>query len=184
MFAARLRQGQTRPRTVTEVDVDLRKLSVSELLKLLGELPFELMRRGLIRSARKNPTGELAERYVAQSLGTQPITGRDTGFDVVEPRTESRLQVKGSRLLTETTPAGQQWGDIEFLESDRFDEFVGVVLDRHYRVRYAWRMPRQTVQNLARTVRGKARLYVRDVQRAQANGDASIQDMELPATLD
>lgn len=162
------------------VTIDLEGLGDDELLRLFGEIPTELKRRGLVRSERKNPTGEIAEALVARALETELLPGRDTGHDLVDPATESRVQVKGCRIVDTDAPTHtQQFGDIDLLDEDRFDELVGVVFDKHYGVAEAWRMPSAEVQRLARTVRGKARLNLNDVRRAFREEGSAITAFEL-----
>lgn len=164
-----------------DVTIDLEGLGDDELLRLFGEIPTELKRRRLVRSERKNPTGEIAEALVARALQTDLLPGRDTGHDLVDPATESRIQVKGCRVVdSEARTSAQQFGDIDLLDDDRFDELVGVVFDKHYGVTEAWRMPRAEVQRLARTVRGKARLNIDVVRRAFREEGSAITAFEVP----
>jgi hypothetical protein len=156
---------------------DLRTLSDGELLRLLGAVPDELKRRGLVRSTRKSPTGELAEALVARTLGTEIEGGRDEGWDLKDAAGR-RVQVKGCRCPN--VDATTQFGDMDLdPENQRFDDFVGVVFDPDYVVREAWRMPWATVERLAKTRYGRRRLYVRDVIRAVEEGDKSITKFDL-----
>src|SRR5690349_17966931 len=99
--------------------VDLTTLTQRELLALLGALPEELRRRGLVRSTRKSPAGEIAEALVAAALGTVLPEGRDEGFDVRDAN-DSRIQVKGCRC--ETIDATTQFGDLDLdTAKQRFD---------------------------------------------------------------
>src|SRR3954447_24441356 len=94
----------------SRMTVDLTALTQRELLALLGDLPEELRRRGLVRSTRKSPTGEVAEALVAAALGTVLPEGRDEGFDVQDDN-GSRIQVKACRC--EAVDATTQFGDLD-----------------------------------------------------------------------
>lgn len=129
---------------------------------------------GLVRSTRRSPVGEIAETLVARAVGTEVAGGRDEGWDVRDAA-GSRLQVKACRC--EDVKADTQFGDLDLDPGNqRFNEFVGLVFDPDYSVRDAWRMPWSTVNKLARTVRGRRRLYVRDVIRRVESGDPPFRD--------
>jgi hypothetical protein len=143
---------------------DLGPLSDLEVFARWIEVMEELKRRGLVRSLNSTPLGGYAEALVARQLGTEPLTGRDAGYDVIDPANESRVQVKARRYSTGS--ATTHFGEFDQLEQHRFDEFVGVLFNEDFTVRAAWRMPWVTVDRLAGTVRDKRRLYIRDVEKA------------------
>ncbi len=157
-------------------DESLSSLGELELLGLWVQVMKALKQRGLVRSAGSTPLGGYAETLVARRYGTDVLQGQDDGYDVVDPATKSRLQVKARRYVAGASTT--HFGEFDLFDQRRFDEFVGVVFNEDFTVRTAWRMPWTTVDLLAATVRGKRRLYIRSVLLASAE-DASITEIQL-----
>jgi hypothetical protein len=156
---------------------DFDELSDLEVFARWTETMRELKRRGLIRSLGSNPLGGYAEALVARHYGTEPEVGRDKGYDVVRPDSGATVQVKGRRYARGSSTT--HFGEFDLFAERRFNEFVGVVFDEDFTVRSAWHMPWETVDRLAATVRGKRRLYIRDVEKAIAAGDETITELQL-----
>jgi hypothetical protein len=85
--------------------------------------------------------------------------------------------VQGRRYATGSSTT--HFGEFDLFDDQRFDEVVGVVFNEDFTVRNAWHMPWETVNRLAATVRGKRRLYIRDVEKALAAGDETIGELQL-----
>lgn len=152
---------------------DLTKLDTLEVFGAWKETILELKRRGLVRSVNMHPLGGYAEYLVARHYGADLNTGRDSGYDLVRPDNEARVQVKGRHF------EANQFGDFSKFRHRRFDEFVGVVFNEDFTVGSAWHMPWETVERLGRPVQEKHRLRLARVRRAIREGDETITELDL-----
>lgn len=122
--------------------------SVLELLRQGTEdAHVELRRRGVLRSAARNPTGDYAEWIVARQLGAERAVQSQIGYDLLQPD-GVRVQVKGRRMSGGPLP--QKFGNLYELDAREFDFIAAVLLDVDWTVREAWWVPWEAVPRVAR----------------------------------
>lgn len=124
---------------------DFSKLTVAELLATHSAVLDELRHRHVIRS-KNNPTGDYAEWLVSTKLGLTLEVNSAKGFDATDPN-GLRYQIKGRRVTPENKST--QLGVIRNLDGKDFDFLVGVIFDANWQVRYAAKIPHQTIHLLA-----------------------------------
>lgn len=125
--------------------LDFTRLTIAELLVVHGAVLDELRQRNVVRS-KNNPTGDYAEWLVSTKLGLTLETNSAKGFDATDSQ-GLRYQVKGRRVTPENRST--QLGVIRNLDGKDFDFLVAVVFDVNWQVRYAAKIPHQTVPLLA-----------------------------------
>ena len=120
-------------------------LTITELLATHSAVLDELHRRNVIRS-KNNPTGDYAEWLVSTKLDLTLEKKSAKGFDATDPH-GARYQIKGRRTTHDNKST--QLGVIRDLEENDFDFLVGVIFDANWQIRYAAKIPHQTVRELA-----------------------------------
>jgi hypothetical protein len=124
---------------------DLSKLTITELLATHSAVLDELRHRNVIRT-KNNPTGDFAEWLVSTKLGLTLEANSAMGFDATDSQ-GLRYQIKGRRVTPENNST--QLGVIRNLDGNDFDFLVAVVFDANWQVKYAAKIPHQTVHLLA-----------------------------------
>jgi len=123
--------------------------SDAELLELYVAALDELRARGITRSDNI-PTGDYAERLVAQHFKVPLEANSAKGYDLVVE--DQRVQVKARRVAANGRHGGfgilRNVAECEF-EDREFDVLVGVVFERDYAVRAAWWVPWPAVKKHA-----------------------------------
>ena len=122
---------------------DLRSLSNRELLDAWTQSLDVLHERGIIRTYN-SPIGDIAEEMVARFYGGVRGTFAQAAWDVVVG--DQLLQVKACRRSTPTTQIG--FSPIRHREG--YTALILVVFSAHMRVAEAWRVPRETVNEMAK----------------------------------
>ena len=126
------------------IDVDLRSLTVRDLLRLSARIVTELNDRGVVRS-RNAPAGDLAEYLVAKAYHGELATPSVKSWDVEAG--DRKLQVK-CRLVEHDS---RRYESFSPFRSWEFNACVFMALDcRTYDVLRAVEIPMTTVKTLAR----------------------------------
>lgn len=126
------------------IDIDVRSLTVRELLRLSARIVTELNSRGVVRS-RNAPAGDLAEYLVAKAYQGELAAPAEKSWDVRAG--DRKLQVK-CRLVDQDDRRSQSFSPFRSWE---FDACVFMALDCHtYDVVRAVEIPMATVKALAR----------------------------------
>jgi hypothetical protein len=125
-------------------EIDVRFLTVRQLLRLSAQIVTELNRRGVVRS-RNPPAGDLAEYLVAKAYHGELAALSVKSWDVHAG--DRKLQVK-CRLVDQDDRRSQSFSPFR---SWKFDACVFMALDCHtYDVVRAVEIPTETVKTLAR----------------------------------
>ena len=120
--------------------IDLKNMSVRDLLHLHAEIMDQLCCRGVLRSAN-NPTGDLAEYLFCRAFSWEQASNSEKGFDAQDEHGK-RYQIKSRRLLRRNT--SRQLSAIRDLEG--FDVLATILFDDHYRVSRAALIPNRVVR--------------------------------------
>jgi hypothetical protein len=102
--------------------LDIRALSVSELLSSYGVILDELRRRDIVRSSN-NPLSDYAEVLFCKAFGWSRENNSAAGYDATDERTGIRYQIKGRRLMRHG--ASRQMSAIRNLDTTPFDQLGG-----------------------------------------------------------
>ena len=122
-------------------ELDLRRLSVNELLILTGDAVKELRRRKIVRGAN-NPVGDFAELLFCKAFGWQLATKNQGHSDAIGPD-KCLYQIKARRI---TSAAGaRQLGALRRLPEKNFDKLAAVLFDAKFRVLRAAIIPHSLV---------------------------------------
>lgn len=119
--------------------------TAAELLGRYAAMGDELRARGITRS-ENTPTGDYAERVVADALGLELAAKSVRGYDAVDPKTSTRYQIKARRV---TANRSRQLSTLRGLDGDSFDILVGVLFAANYAVIRAAAIPIAVVRALA-----------------------------------
>ncbi len=123
--------------------LDLSKLTNRELLDAWTGSLDVLYERGVVRTYN-NPIGDIAEELVARHYGGTRGAFAQAAWDVAVG--DELLQVKACRRATPKTNIG--FSPVRHQEG--YTALVLVVFTAHMRVEQAWRVPRETVNDLAK----------------------------------
>jgi hypothetical protein len=113
--------------------MDLKQLTVLELLELHADAADELRRRKICRTAN-TPAGDYAEWLASRTLGLTLTENSHRGYDALDGD-GTRFEIKGRRLSTRRERP--QLSVIRDMPHTPFDYLIGIVFDRRYRVDYA-----------------------------------------------
>jgi hypothetical protein len=113
-------------------ELDLRRLSINELLILTGDAVEELRRRKIVRSAN-NPVGDFAELLFCKAFGWRLATKSQSHSDAIGPD-KCLYQIKARRIMS--SPGSRQLGALRRLPEKGFDKLAAVLFDEKFRV---WR---------------------------------------------
>ena len=124
-------------------DIDVRSLTVRDLLRLSARIVTELNNRGVVRS-RNAPAGDLAEYLVARAFHGRLAEPSVKSWDVQAG--DRKLQVK-CRLID---PGSRRSESFSPFRSWEFDACVFMALDCHsYDVLWAVEIPMAAVKTIA-----------------------------------
>ncbi|MBI4286518.1 MAG: hypothetical protein HY670_11580 [Chloroflexi bacterium] len=126
---------------------DWKTFANSELLKCFADLLDELKQRGIVRS-RNNPVADYGEWLVESHLGFSLERKSKRGFDASDPKSGKRYQIKSRRL--DPTNQSTQLSVIRSLAANEFDYLIGILFDRDFSVREAYKIPHGVIQKYAR----------------------------------
>ncbi|MYN12779.1 hypothetical protein GSY71_06425 [Pusillimonas sp. TS35] len=126
--------------------LDITTYTTEELLQLHTAVNHELQQRAVLRT-RNNFVGDYAEWLVADRLNLQLSANSMKGYDATDSD-GLRYQIKGRR--TSATNKSRKLGVIRDLDAHQFDVLVAVVFDESWALISAFKIPYETVKDLAR----------------------------------
>lgn len=121
--------------------MDLKPLTISELLQAHSGILEELRGRGILRSAN-NPTGDYAEWLFCRAFGWEQAANSVKGYDATDAE-GTRFQIKGRRLHQHNT--SRQLSAIRDLAG--FDVLAGVLFGAEFGVARAALIPSSVVRD-------------------------------------
>jgi hypothetical protein len=156
----------------------LPKLKTLELLGLYRAILAELRSREVIRS-NNAPGGDYAELLVKLATGGELGAASTKSWDVRTPEGE-RLQVK-SRTVTDPRNAGER--QLSPFRSWDFDASLVVLFDDQFRVWKAARLPRELVEEVARSIGHDRSFRVMATDALLARGEDWAERLRAAAAL-
>lgn len=122
--------------------IDLKSLTVSEILKLQADSLNELVSRRVLRSANK-PTGDLAEHLFCKAFEWKHSSNSQSGYDAV-CKEGFRYQIK-ARQLIKNDHGERQLSALRNLEKHEFDFLAGLLFNKDYTIYKAAIIPYSVV---------------------------------------
>lgn len=126
-------------------NIDLKSMSVRELLRHHSEVIEELRYRKVVRT-KNNPVGDYAEWLVCKTFGWKLAGKSQQGYDAIDQENKT-YQVKARRRTPDNKSV--QLGTIRDLKNKPFDFLIGIIFEPDYTVCYAAQIPFLEVENLA-----------------------------------
>ena len=121
-------------------------ISTFDLLGCFADILDELKQRGVVRT-RNNPVGDYAEWLVAQRLGLLLERNSKFGYDATNTNGE-RFQIKARRL--DPSNKSRQLSVIRNLDAGEFDYLIGLLFERNFTVKEAYKIPHGVIAKYAR----------------------------------
>ena len=121
-------------------------LTVPELLRCFANILDELKERKVVRT-RNNPVADYAEWLVTQQLGLSLERSSKRGYDAID-QNGKRYQIKSRRL--DPTNESKLLSVIRNLDTNEFDYLVGVLFNRDFTVKEAYKIPHGVIREHAR----------------------------------
>ncbi len=128
------------------IKFDPKAISTSDLLGCFADILGELKQRGVVRT-RNNPVADYAEWLVAQRLGLSLERNNKFGYDATNTSGE-RFQIKSRRL--DPFNKSRQLSVIRNLDAGEFDYLIGILFDRDFTVKEAYKIPHGLIAKYAR----------------------------------
>ena len=125
--------------------MDLRGLSIKELLQYQSSIIDELKRRKVVRT-KNNPLGDYAEWLVAKGLGLELAANSSAGYDGTDSE-GVKVQVKGRRITPENN--SRQLSAIRKYDEKDFDQLAAIIFDQDYEIIEALLIPHEIVGEYA-----------------------------------
>jgi hypothetical protein len=126
-------------------EFDWEGLTVPELLRCFADILDELKERKVVRT-RNNPVGDYAEWLLTQRLGLLLERNSKRGYDATG-QDSKRYQIKSRRL--DQTNDSTQLSVIRNLDANEFDYLVGVLFNRDFTVKEAYKIPHSVIREHA-----------------------------------
>lgn len=126
--------------------MNLKELSIKELLQLQASVTNELMVRDIVRT-QNNPLGDYTEWLVSKALGLELESNSKAGYDGVTSD-GIRVQVKGRRITTRNKST--QLSAIRKYSEKDFDELAAVIFDENFEIIHALLIPHKIVGEYAK----------------------------------
>jgi len=120
-------------------------LTTSELLQCFADILDELKERRIVRT-RNNPVADYAEWLGAQQLGLLLERNSKRGYDATG-QNGKRYQIKSRRL--DQTNKSRQLSIIRNLDNAEFDYLIGILFNRDFSVKEAYKIPRGVIKEHA-----------------------------------
>lgn len=152
--------------------MDLRELSVKELLKQHSAIIDELIRRKIVRT-KNNPVGDYTEWLVANGLGLELENNSSAGYDGVDSK-GVKIQIKGRRITPENK--SRQLSAIRKLEEKDFDQLAAVIFNENYEIIDAVLIPHEVIEVYA-SYRSHANAHILHLKGPILN-DPRIKDIK------
>ena len=128
-------------------EFDWKALTVSKLLRCFADILDELKKREVVRT-RNNPVADYAEWLVTQQLGLSLERSSNRGYDAIDQKSGKRYQIKSRRL--DPTNESKLLSVIRNLDTNEFDYLVGVLFNRDFTVKEAYKIPHSVIREHAR----------------------------------
>ena len=152
--------------------MDLRELSVKELLKQHSAIIDELKRRKIVRT-KNNPVGDYTEWLVAKGLGLELAGNSSAGYDGVDSE-GVKIQIKGRRITPENK--SRQLSAIRKLKEKDFDQLAAVIFNENYEIIDAVLIPHEVIEEYA-SYRGHVNAHILHLKGPILN-DPRIKDIK------
>lgn len=130
---------------VTVGYMDIKRLSVHDLLMRYSDAIAELRRRGVLRTGN-TPTGDYAEWLVSQAFGLSLASNSVADYDAIS-ESGKKIQIKARRVTP--TNKSRQLSVLRNLDLQGFDELIVVIFDGSFHVSNAYMMPHSVVSEYA-----------------------------------
>ena len=127
-------------------EFDWEALTVSELLRCFADILDELKERKVVRT-RNNPVADYAEWLVSQRLRLLLERNSKRGYDATD-HSGKRYQIKSRRL--DQTNESRQLSVIRNLDAAEFDYLIGILFNRDFTVKEAYKIPHGVAKKCAR----------------------------------
>jgi len=125
---------------------NLGEFTTSDLFKYFADILDELIERGIVRT-HNNPVVDYAEWLVAQSFDLSLEHNSKSGYDAINNR-EERFQIKSRRFNLNNK--SRKLGVIRNYKKKGFDYLIGVLFEKDFTVREAYKIPHKIIKNYAR----------------------------------
>jgi hypothetical protein len=125
--------------------MNLRELSVKELLQQHSAIIDELKRRSIVRT-KNNPVGDYTEWLVAKGLGLELAGNSSAGYDGIDSE-GVKIQIKGRRITPENK--SRQLSAIRKLKEKDFDQLAAVIFNENYEIIDAVLIPHEVIEEYA-----------------------------------
>lgn len=152
--------------------MDIRELTVKELLQQHSSIIDELKRRKIVRT-NNNPVGDYTEWLVAKGLGLELTGNSSAGYDGIDSK-GVKIQIKGRRITPENK--SRQLSAIRKLEKRDFDQLATVIFDENYEIIDAALIPHEVIGEYA-TYRSHVNAYILHLKGPILN-DPRIKDIK------
>ena len=149
---------------------DPKVFSTTALLRYFADILDELKQRSVVRT-RNNPVADYAEWLVAQKLSLSLERNSKSGYDATNTSGE-RFQIKSRRL--DPSNKSRQLSVIRNLDAGEFDYLIGVLFNRDFTVKEAYKIPHDLIAKYAQFSKHLSgyTLHLRgDILRAQGVED-------------
>lgn len=127
--------------------INIKTLSVADLLTLHVQIKDELRARDVIRS-ENNLTGDLAETLFCKAFDWHQETNSTRGYDATDGK-GVRYQIKGRRIHQHRRNKPRQLSAIRDINDKPFDVLAAVLFDENFRVWKAALIPFDIVKSKA-----------------------------------
>ncbi len=127
--------------------INIKTLSVADLLTLHVQIKDELRARDVIRS-ENNLTGDLAETLFCKAFDWHQETNSTRGYDATDGK-GVRYQIKGRRIHQHRRNKPRQLSAIRDINDKPFDVLAAVLFDENFRVTKAALIPIARVRKLS-----------------------------------
>ena len=127
-------------------EFDWKVLTIPELLRCFANILDELKERKVVRT-RNNPVADYAEWLVTQQFGLSLERSSKRGYDAID-QNGKRYQIKSRRL--DPTNESKVLSVIRNLETNEFDYLIGVLFNRDFTVKEAYKIPHSVIREHAR----------------------------------
>ncbi len=127
-------------------EFDWKVLTIPELLRCFANILDELKERKVVRT-RNNPVADYAEWLVTQQFGLSLERSSKRGYDAID-QNGKRYQIKSRRL--DPTNESRLLSVIRNLDTNEFDYLVGVLFNRDFTVKEAYKIPHSVIREHAR----------------------------------
>ena len=125
--------------------VNLKELSIKELLQLQAAATNELKERDVVRT-QNNPLGDYTEWLVAKAMGLDLSANSKAGYDGIDSN-GTRIQIKGRRITQKNK--SRQLSAIRKYDEKDFDFLVAVIFDESFDIIDAVLVPHEVVGKYA-----------------------------------